>query len=101
MGRKRGAPRRVDGNHAEVVDALRKGGYHVEDLSALGGGFPDLLVLSPSGGIHLVEIKNRAAKGKLNKLQQKWHEEWRGEKPAVVYSAEEALQWLAEKRRTG
>lgn len=98
MARHRGAPRRVDANQAEVVDAIRKAGYEIIDLARVGGGVPDLVVLAPDGWIHLMEIKNPKSRGKLNKLQQEWHAKWRGEKPIVVNSAEEALDWLHVQR---
>ena len=62
-----------DANDLEIVEALKKAGAYVIDMSHVGSGFPDLIV-----GAHqktmLVEIKNpKTAYGKkgLNKNQQK------------------------------
>ena len=87
---RRNTPRKVDANQAEIVDALKSIGCLIADMSAVGRGFPDLLV-SFRGKLLLLEVKNPKARGKLNKLQQEWHEQWRGQ-AAVVYSIEEALQ---------
>ena len=98
MGHRRGTPRKVDANQAEIVDALRRVGCLVEDMSAAGGGFPDLLVGAPHGRkmIYLMEVKNPKAKGKLNALQQKWHAAWQGH-VCVVSSVEEALAEIGVK----
>jgi Holliday junction resolvase len=48
--------KRVDNNQAEIVKALRQAGWHCTDLSAVGGGVPDLLV-TQFGQAHLIEIK--------------------------------------------
>ena len=89
MVQRRGTPRRVDANHAEIVSALKSIGCAVLDLSVVGGGVPDLLVQGVDGTLVLIEIK--VAKGKLNRLQQQWHESWRGSKPVIVRSVSEAL----------
>ena len=47
---------RVDHNHSEIVNALRKCGWLVHDTSSQGNGFPDL-VCSLRGKIVLVEVK--------------------------------------------
>lgn len=92
MGKRRGMPRKTDANQAEIVEALRKVGCCVEDMSSYGGGVPDLLVWSPFRKATLLfEVKNPKAKGKLNKLQQEWHTKWRGQ-VCVVMSVDEALR---------
>jgi hypothetical protein len=48
--------RKVDANQREIVQALRQAGWHVTDLSAVGGGVPDLLA-TQFGQAHLVEVK--------------------------------------------
>jgi hypothetical protein len=72
------------------VAALRKVGCAVLDLSALGGGVPDLMVQHKDGRLRFMEIK--VPKAKLNKLQQQWHEAWRGERPLIVRTVAEALE---------
>lgn len=59
---------RVDANHGEIRDALRKCGWLVMDTSACGGGVPDLLVWKP-GRVLLVEVKVR--KGTYTPAQKK------------------------------
>lgn len=85
--------KRKDTNQNPIAQALIQSGYSVQDMSAAGAGFTDLVV----GGIDrhdglrknwLMEIKT--AKGKLNPLQKEWHETWRG--PVhVVRTIDEAL----------
>lgn len=50
---------KVDRNQAEVVEALRKAGWHVAITSSLGDGFPDLVV-SKGGWMAYVEVKDGA-----------------------------------------
>lgn len=82
--------RRVDGNHAAIVEALRKIGCRVLDLSRVGGGCPDLLV-SIGWRMRLLEIKNPEARGKLSDEQRRWHDEWRHH-VAVVETPEQAVE---------
>ena len=91
MAHYRGMPRRVDGNHREIVDALRQAGCPVIDISSLGGGAPDIIVLRRDKSITLFEIKNPATHGKLNALQESWHLQWAGA-VHVVRTVEEALR---------
>lgn len=81
---------KVDSNHKEIVDALRKAGYSVVSLARIGGGCPDLLI-GRAGKNYLLEVKDRL--GKLNDTQKVWHTAWRGQ-VEVVHSAEEAFQVL-------
>jgi len=80
---------RVDGNHAIIVDALRRVGCRVLDLSRVGDGAPDLLVRAPGqGDLMLMEVK--AAKGKLNARQRLFEAE--GWPVFVVRTVEDALR---------
>ena len=85
---------RVDANHAEIVDALRRAGCAVLDLSAVGKGCPDLLV-AVGGKQQLIEIKRPKAKGQrageLTPDQREFIAQWPAS-IAVVDSAERALQ---------
>lgn len=58
--------KRVDNNHAEIRDALRKMGCEVRDVSSAGMGVLDLEV-KRLGHYFAVEVK--APKGKLTKQQ--------------------------------
>ena len=83
---------RVDGNHAELVQALRQAGCTVQSLAALGEGTPDLLV-GADGRNLLLEVKNGSkapSKRRLTPDEAAWHGQWRGQ-VAVVATVDEAL----------
>lgn len=85
-----------DANHNEVVDALKKAGAYVIDMSHVGCGFPDLIV-GFQGKTMLMEIKNlKTSYGKkgLNKNQIKWKEQWTGGTYCVVTCPETAIEML-------
>ena len=50
--------RRVDNTHAEIRDTLRVSGYNVTDLSSVGKGIPDLMVVSKAGVTVMLEVKS-------------------------------------------
>ena len=78
---------KVDGNQAEIVDALLHAGYRLQTLATVGGGCPDILA-SKDGTMWLLEVKQPGEK--LNDLQKKWHATWAA--PVhVVTTPEEAL----------
>ena len=74
---------RVDESQADVVKELRAHGIKVQDLSAVGGGVPDLM-LSHAGVTYLCEVigpsklKRFPPRG-LSPNQVEWHEAWAGE----------------------
>ena len=87
---------RLDNNHKEVVDALIAAGAKVMDASAVGRGFPDIVVLYKDR-IMLMEIKNpNTAYGRagLNKLQQKFHKRFESWPISMVDGVEAALRHL-------
>lgn len=91
----RGRPCKVDGNHAEIRSVLRDIGAKVEDLSAVGSGVPDLLVIY-RGRIHLLEVKDGSKPPSARRLtpdQKRWHAEARarGYDVKVVNSTDEAI----------
>ena len=69
--------KRTDANQSAMVKHIsRIPGCRVIDLSGVGRGCPDILIQQYTGGVyrmHLVEIKTD--KGKLNKLQERFHDE--------------------------
>jgi hypothetical protein len=67
--------KKVDTNHADVVSALRSAGWSVWDSSAVGRGFPDLVV-TRFGRTALVEVKG--PKAEPNELQRKFIGSWDG-----------------------
>lgn len=84
---------KVDRNHAEIVDALRKVGCAVQSLAPIGKGCPDVLV-SRSGCMWLMEIKDGSKPPSGRRLtddQVRWHTAW-GAPVYVVASVEQALE---------
>jgi hypothetical protein len=86
---------KVDGNHVEIVDALRAAGFSVESLARVGGGCPDLLV-GAFGANVLIEVKVPGER--LNALQKPWHTGWKGV-AHIATSALEAIQIAASYRK--
>lgn len=81
---------RHDGNHAEIVRALKRIGCGVLDLSRVGSGCPDLLVSVRNGrsrDLLLMEIKT--AQGKTSAVQRAFEAD--GWPVFVVRSVNEAL----------
>lgn len=78
-----------DRNQPAIVAALRKAGYRVQPLSAVGGGCADLLVAdAATGAMYVLEVKEPG--GKLTLAQVRWREEWPAQVP-IVHTPEEAL----------
>jgi hypothetical protein len=88
---------KVDGNHGEIVDALRAMGCSVQSLAKVGNGCPDAIV-SWKGKNVLMEFKQPGEK--LNAIQRKWHNEWQG-KAHVIYSFQDALMVMQNETRQG
>lgn len=97
---------RVDGNHREIVKALRAAGASVLSAAGLGAGAPDLVV-GYAGVTFLLEVKRpealthalRSLREKVTaERQSEWREKWRGRVPAVVHSIEEALSVIGALR---
>jgi Holliday junction resolvase len=80
---------RTDSNHREVIDTLRQLGAVVLDLSAVGRGVADAVVLI---GKHVVFVEIKTARGKLTPEQEKWHQE--GWPVRVIRSVDEAIQMV-------
>ena len=83
---------KVDGNHSEIVEALRSIGASVQDLSREGKGCPDILV-GYEGQNHIIEIKTDS--GKLTTDQVGWHSKWKGA-VYIAHSIGEALKILGK-----
>jgi hypothetical protein len=84
---------RIDQNHAEIVDALRKVGCSVLSLAPMGDGCPDALV-GFRGVDQLMEIKNGALPASRRVLtadERDFIANWRGRPVIVVNSVSEAL----------
>lgn len=91
--------RKVDANQNAVVWILRDAGCHVTDLSGVGRGCADLLVLAPNElRPVLMEVKNKAGRGdKLTGPQKKFHAEYWG----VIHRVTSPAEALAAMGLTG
>ena len=83
--------RRTDHNQVHCVDALKKIGCTVIDLSRVGQGCPDLMV-GFRGFTILLEIKNVDGRNKLTERQKEWIDTWRGSPVHVVRSPQQAVE---------
>jgi len=79
-----------DANHAKIVRALEKAGRRVEDMAAVGGGFPDIIV-HWGGRVVFMEIKNPDGRDRDESSQQKFRARWTGPPVVIVRSEAEAL----------
>lgn len=68
--------KRRDGNHAELLEALKLFGWSVFDTSQIGGGGPDAFA-SRRGRTVACEFKK--PKGKLKLHQIAWLKAWQGD----------------------
>ena len=90
---------RIDDNHREVADALKRCGAWVIDCSGVGLGFPDLLI-SHKGRMSLIEVKDGSkppSARKLTPAQIKFHAEAKanGVSIHVVESVDQAIALVA------
>ncbi len=92
---------RKDDNQNDITEALIAMGCDVHDASAVGGGFPDLVVGIRGCNI-LVECKDGGkspSRRQLTPEQQIFHTAWRG--PVhVVETVDEAIDLINRYRRT-
>jgi Holliday junction resolvase len=88
---------RIDTNHKEIVESLRKLGATVVSLAAMKHGCPDLLV-GYAGETVLMEIK-RDAKAKFTPDQLDFLGKWRGGAISRVDSVEAAIRALGITRK--
>jgi CO dehydrogenase/acetyl-CoA synthase alpha subunit len=83
--------KRVDTNHAAVVERLRANGWLVRSTAAIGHGFPDLIVTKHGLFPWCVLVEVKFEKGKLTADQTTFHATW----PVVtVTSPEDAVAQL-------
>lgn len=91
---------RTDGTQKAIVAALRDAGAVVYVASAIGQGFPDIIVCV-AGRIFLCELKDESkpkADRQLTEAQVKFHKAW----PlpiAVLSSVDQANKWCEERKR--
>lgn len=87
--------KKIDRNQPEIVSHLRQAGWRVHITSALGGGFPDLVVSVP-GYTAVVEVKDGAlpeAKRRLTEDETRFRRYWPGDY-IVALSPQDALLQL-------
>lgn len=84
---------RIDSNQPEIVKGLRDTGHSVAVTSAVGKGFPDIIV-GRNGHTLPMEIKDESkppSKRKLTKDERRWFEGWKGS-AVVVNNLDEAIE---------
>jgi Holliday junction resolvase len=88
---------RIDDNQNEIVKKLRDIGCSVAITSAVGRGFPDIVV-GFKGFNYLIEIKDGKkppSQRKLTSDEQAWHDQWRGS-VHIVESFDDCLAILGK-----
>ena len=91
-----GFARQADSNHAVIVAAFKQMGVSVVDMRLVGKGACDLLC-GYLGRDRMVEVKPPGKSPTAN--QEAFYKAWRGARPLVIHSIEEAAQavrlWLS------
>jgi Holliday junction resolvase len=90
----RRAPR-VDTNHTEIVEALRKEGATIHSLAGVANGCPDLLC-GLGYRTYLVEVKNGSAspsKQRLTPDQERFVKDWKGHPVVILRDTQSARAW--------
>lgn len=85
---------RKDKNHDEVVAALRKENYIVDETYKTGDGFPDILVWTKTRIRFGVVLEIKFDGGKLNSKEQTYFDEHTNCAKGIVDTPEEALQLM-------
>lgn len=99
MPKVRQAARR-DNNHTEIVGVFATLGCSWLDLASIGGALDGLLGVA--GIDQRVEIKNPEVDSthrKLTPAEKKVFEEWRGRKPVIVQTDDDAINLVNSLRR--
>lgn len=94
-------PKRVDANHWEIFNTLKRLGWCVISTAELGGGFPDL-VAAKDGVIKLIEVKDgrkRPSAQKLTACEALYHRDMAaaGCPIVIVRSVDDAINLQAIK----
>lgn len=96
---------RKDKNHWSIAGALQRQGAEVFDTSALGDGFPDMVVMYPMpsgrkrGKIRLVEVKSDTSYGKKGLNDRQSALERRGWPIDVAYDSDDVDTLIAQWRK--
>ena len=86
--------KRKDVNQSSIEKSLKQLGFSVADTSALGNGFPDMVVGYAGTMNYLFEVKDPnkpPSKRKLTPDEQTFKEKWRGQY-AVIETVDDALR---------
>jgi len=81
--------KRLDANHTQIVNDLRKMGLHVYDLNASGGGLTDIMI-HRNDKTYFIELKVQGTGAVVKKTQVKFLSEWQGF-CAIARSLEDVL----------
>lgn len=93
--------KRIDLNHQDIVEGLRRVGATVQSLAPLGKGAPDILVGFRRMN-YALEIKNPLmppSKQRLTVAEEEWHESWQGQ-VVVIKTLDEALKAIGASRNS-
>jgi hypothetical protein len=85
-----------DANQSAIMQRYRDYGCSVEDLGAVGGGIPDLLV-GCAGVTDLCEVKMPGAD--LRPSQRTFNDRWRGSRPWKIETNEDVDAHVMDMRR--
>jgi hypothetical protein len=85
-----------DANQTAIADRYRAFGCSVEDLGAVGGGIPDLLI-GCAGVTDVVEVKMPGED--LRPSQHTFNDRWRGARPWKIESPDDVEAHVADMRR--
>lgn len=86
----------ADANHNDAIGWYESMGCAVVDLRNVGSGVSDLL-LGCAGITDLAEVKFEA--GELRKSQKTFNERWRGSRPWITRTMDDAIAHVADMRR--
>lgn len=78
---------RRDASEPEIRRLFEAAGWSWQPLSIEGG--PDALV--GAYGVVLLTVECKTGTAKLRASQEVWHANWKGPKPSIVRTAEEAM----------
>jgi hypothetical protein len=87
------APSKVDANQPAIVAALRKAGYFITILAPLGGGIPDLHVVSKTDSSRVMLIEVKMPGEHLNTNEKIWHAAYPG-RATIARSGAEAVELM-------
>jgi hypothetical protein len=88
---------RKDGNQEHIAEVFKEFGFSTADTSALGNGFPDLVV-GGNGVNVLIEVKDSAqppSKRRLTDKERAFYDGWKG--PIFVIESEEEADACARR----